>query len=177
MVQAVAAEPSVAAVAASWPDIGRPVRVTAFASDGRRAGGQSTVAYRFVSPEYFSVLGHRRAARPRLYAGGTHRGRGRRGRVRNRRAAAVAPKRCRGPGAAPRARSEFGNAACGRTVSAVAHVYGRRRRPRRGRFPDSGFSRGAASTCPTSSAHGEDISHRARSGRSGTGASRAARSA
>ncbi len=55
MVKAVAAEPAVAGVAASWPDIqGRPR--TAFA---RTAGesARSTVAYKFVSPEYFSVLG------------------------------------------------------------------------------------------------------------------------
>jgi predicted permease len=45
-------EPSVSAVAASWPSVlgGRP----GFA-DG--AGGRSAVTYQFVSPEYFSVLG------------------------------------------------------------------------------------------------------------------------
>ena len=55
MVKAVAADPAVAEVSASWPDVsGRPR--AAFA---RTAGDpvQSTVAYRFVSPEYFSVLG------------------------------------------------------------------------------------------------------------------------
>ena len=53
MIQAVTADPSVAAVAASSPDpLSRP-RVT-FAET---AAGKSTVAYRFVSPEYFKVLG------------------------------------------------------------------------------------------------------------------------
>ena len=52
MLQAVNAEPAVTAVAASWPG-----------ALGNRAGfaeataGKSSVAYRFVSPEYFSVLG------------------------------------------------------------------------------------------------------------------------
>jgi predicted permease len=55
MVKAVAAEPAVAEVSASWPDVSGGPRA-AFA---RTAGDpvQSTVAYRFVSPEYFSVLG------------------------------------------------------------------------------------------------------------------------
>jgi putative ABC transport system permease protein len=65
MVQAVMAEPSVAAVAASSPDpLSRP-RV-AFAEISASAGpaadrpaGKSTVAYKFVSPEYFEVLGIR----------------------------------------------------------------------------------------------------------------------
>jgi predicted permease len=53
MLEAVTSDPSVASVAASWPDaLGRPR--AAFA-DG--ATGKSTVAYKFVSPEYFSVLG------------------------------------------------------------------------------------------------------------------------
>jgi predicted permease len=49
IVQAVTAEPSVAAVAASWPDAPRP----AFAES---SGAKAAVAYKFVSPEYFSVL-------------------------------------------------------------------------------------------------------------------------
>jgi predicted permease len=49
IVQAVTAEPSVAGVAASWPDAPRP----AFAETG---GGKVAVAYRLVSPEYFSVV-------------------------------------------------------------------------------------------------------------------------
>lgn len=49
IVQAVTAEPSVAAVAASWPDAPR----AAFAETG---GAKAAVAYKFVSPEYFSVL-------------------------------------------------------------------------------------------------------------------------
>ena len=55
IVQAVTAEPSVAAVAASWPAVAAPRRVAepAFAE---AAGAKATVAYKFVSPEYFSVL-------------------------------------------------------------------------------------------------------------------------
>jgi predicted permease len=49
IVQAVTADPSVAAVAASWPGVPRP----AFAETG---GVKSAVAYNFVSPEYFNVL-------------------------------------------------------------------------------------------------------------------------
>jgi predicted permease len=52
IVQAVQAEPTVAAVAASWPAVVAPAR-TAFAE---AAGAKATVDYRFVSPEYFSVL-------------------------------------------------------------------------------------------------------------------------
>ncbi|MGH9199708.1 MAG: ABC transporter permease [Vicinamibacterales bacterium] len=52
LVQAVTAEPSVAAVAASWPAaIAAPRSVFA-----ESAGAKATVAYLFVSPEYFSVL-------------------------------------------------------------------------------------------------------------------------
>ena len=51
MVQAVTAEPSVAAVAASWPDVAGPP--SGVRGDQRRKGA---VAYKFVSPEYFSVL-------------------------------------------------------------------------------------------------------------------------
>ena len=49
IVQAVTAEPSVAAVAASWPDAPR----AAFAET---RGAKAAVGYKFVSPEYFSVL-------------------------------------------------------------------------------------------------------------------------
>ena len=49
IVQAVTAEPTVAAVAASWPDAPR----AAFAES---RGVKAAVAYKFVSPEYFSVL-------------------------------------------------------------------------------------------------------------------------
>ncbi|MBA2304221.1 MAG: FtsX-like permease family protein, partial [Acidobacteria bacterium] len=64
MVQAVIADPSVAAVAASWPDtLGQPRAAFAGAPADKpaaRAGettpSRSTVAYRFISPEYFSVL-------------------------------------------------------------------------------------------------------------------------
>ena len=52
IVQAVTAEPSVAAVAASWPDAVAAPR-PAFADTG---GTKATVAYKFVSPAYFSVL-------------------------------------------------------------------------------------------------------------------------
>jgi putative ABC transport system permease protein len=52
IVQAVSAEPSVAAVAASWPDVA-PAPRAAFAET---AGAKATVAYKFVSPEYFNVL-------------------------------------------------------------------------------------------------------------------------
>jgi predicted permease len=50
IVQAVTAEPSVAAVAASWPDLAPR---TAFAES---SSTRARVAYKFVSPEYFSVL-------------------------------------------------------------------------------------------------------------------------
>ena len=52
MVQAVTAEPTVAAVAASWPDVVSPPRA-AFAE---ATSAKATVGYRFVSSEYFSVL-------------------------------------------------------------------------------------------------------------------------
>jgi predicted permease len=52
IVQAVTAEPSVAAVAASWPGAIAAPRA-AFAET---AGAKATVGYRLVSPEYFSVL-------------------------------------------------------------------------------------------------------------------------
>ena len=50
LVQAVTAEPSVAAVAASWPELGQR---TAF---GETSRVKTKLAYRFVSPEYFRVL-------------------------------------------------------------------------------------------------------------------------
>jgi predicted permease len=51
-VQAVTAEPFVAAVAASWPAaIGEPRKASA-----QSAGAKATVAYKLVSPEYFGVL-------------------------------------------------------------------------------------------------------------------------
>jgi predicted permease len=49
IVQALTAEPSVAGVAASWPDAPR----AAFAET---SGAKTAVAYKFVSPEYLSVL-------------------------------------------------------------------------------------------------------------------------
>jgi predicted permease len=52
IVQAVTSEPSVATVAASWPDVG-PAPRAAFAET---SGAKAAVAYKFVSPEYFSVL-------------------------------------------------------------------------------------------------------------------------
>ena len=52
MVQAVTAEPSVAAVAASWPDVSTRHR----AALAETRGAKATVVYKFVSPEYFSVL-------------------------------------------------------------------------------------------------------------------------
>jgi predicted permease len=53
MLEAVTTEPAVAEVAASWPPVAGGPR-TALAD---AAGIQSTVAYQFVTPEYFSVLG------------------------------------------------------------------------------------------------------------------------
>ena len=50
LVEAVAADPSVAAVAASWPDLAPRA---AFAES---SGAKARVAFRFVSPEYFRVL-------------------------------------------------------------------------------------------------------------------------
>jgi predicted permease len=52
LIQAIAAEPYVAGVAASWPDtLSRPRE--AFADSGV---AKTTVAYQFVTPEYFGVL-------------------------------------------------------------------------------------------------------------------------
>src|SRR5207342_2885748 len=62
MVQAVTTDPSVAAVAASWPEtLGRPRAAFAAATDSVRSSAdqpaaRTAVACRFVSPEYFSVL-------------------------------------------------------------------------------------------------------------------------
>jgi predicted permease len=57
MLDALKGEPIVAAIAASWPDAaGRPPRA-ALAEGTGGASGKSAVAYRFVSPEYFNVLG------------------------------------------------------------------------------------------------------------------------
>jgi predicted permease len=53
LLDAVTAEPAVATVAASWPPLAGGPR-TALAD---AAGTKSTVAYQFVSPEYFAVLG------------------------------------------------------------------------------------------------------------------------
>jgi hypothetical protein len=53
LLEAMTAEPAVAAVAASWPAVAGGPR-TALAE---AAGTTSTVAYQFVSPEYFGVLG------------------------------------------------------------------------------------------------------------------------
>jgi len=53
LLEAVTAEPAVAMVAASWPTLAGGPR-TALAEAG---GTRSTVAYQFVSPEYFAVLG------------------------------------------------------------------------------------------------------------------------
>ena len=53
IVQAVISEAAVAAVAASWPGIGLAPRV-AFAE---ASGAKAVVAYKFVSPEYFGVVG------------------------------------------------------------------------------------------------------------------------
>ena len=53
IVRAVTAEPSVAAVAASWPDAVGVAPRPAFADTGRT---NAAVAYKFVSPAYFSVL-------------------------------------------------------------------------------------------------------------------------
>jgi hypothetical protein len=53
VLEAVRAEPTVAAVAAAWPPLAGAPR-TALAE---AAGTRSTVAYQFVSPEYFGVLG------------------------------------------------------------------------------------------------------------------------
>ena len=50
VVEAVTAEPSVAAVAASWPELGQRSAL------GETSRLKTTLAYRFVSPEYFRVL-------------------------------------------------------------------------------------------------------------------------
>jgi predicted permease len=53
MLDAVTTEPAVAAVAASWPAFAGGPRTALAETDGVK----STVAYQFVSPEYFAVLG------------------------------------------------------------------------------------------------------------------------
>jgi predicted permease len=50
IVEAIAAEPAIAAVAASWPDLMPPPVVA------ESAGVKTRLAYKFVSPELFSVL-------------------------------------------------------------------------------------------------------------------------
>ncbi len=64
--EAVRRDPSIASVAASWPDaLGSPRAAVAEASASARATadqtaderGKSTIGYRLVSPEYFGVLG------------------------------------------------------------------------------------------------------------------------
>jgi predicted permease len=64
--EAVSRDPSIASVAASWPDaLGRPRAAVAEAAAAARAAadqtaderGKSRIGYRFVSPEYFGVLG------------------------------------------------------------------------------------------------------------------------
>jgi len=57
MVAAVASEPMVTAVAASWPDAMSRPRVAFARTDSATTEGRSHVAYQFVSPEYFDVLG------------------------------------------------------------------------------------------------------------------------
>ena len=61
MIRSVVAEPAVAAVAGSWPAPLGDHRTALLASRGEgvrpHATRTSTVAYKFVSPEYFSVLG------------------------------------------------------------------------------------------------------------------------
>jgi predicted permease len=54
MIQAVNADPVVTAVAASWPGM---IGSRAAFAEGDAAVGKSPVSYKFVSPEYFSVLG------------------------------------------------------------------------------------------------------------------------
>jgi len=53
MIDAVRAEPSVSAFAASWPDVLHRPQAAIAGGDRDKA----TVRYRFVSPDYFSVLG------------------------------------------------------------------------------------------------------------------------
>jgi hypothetical protein len=53
MVQAVAAEPSVAAVAAAWP---AGVDVAQVAAVAQTTTGKATLAYKLVSPEFFNLL-------------------------------------------------------------------------------------------------------------------------
>jgi hypothetical protein len=59
MIQAVAGEPLVARFAASWPDaLSAPRAAFAVApASARPVTGKTLVAYKFVSPEYFDVLG------------------------------------------------------------------------------------------------------------------------
>jgi predicted permease len=58
MIHAVGADPVIASVAASWPDtLSRPRIAFARSSAPDSSSPDGRVAYRFVSPEYFAVLG------------------------------------------------------------------------------------------------------------------------
>ena len=160
IVQAVTAEPSVAAVAASWPD---PPRA-AFAET---SGAKAAVAYEFVSPEYFSVLDIA-VVRGRVFTPAE--------RTSNLSVAIVSETAARAlwpnadavgqvmrldpdPTSEPR---------CRRAAARVANVHGGRGRPRRRRIPDRTLQEGRrlrADECRDA----QDVAHRARPRRSRTG--------
>ena len=102
---------------------------------------------------------HRRRERARLHAGGTHRGGGRRGRVRDHRAPALAEWRRRRAGRAPRC--ESGNrtrSTPGAPPPPSRTVHGRRRRARRrGRFRCPTCSRVPGVYLPTESREPRDV--------------------
>ncbi len=134
LLQAVTAHPSVAAVAASsQPTLAvADTSVSAEATADRPAEMSSRlpVDQMAVSPEYFDVLDIDVVSRARLHAGGTYGGGGRRGRVRDRRAPALAESRRRGAGGAPPTVRTSGSP--GAPSLAIARVHGRRRRARCG---------------------------------------------
>ena len=99
LLQAVTAHPSVAAVAASSPTRGVASRRNAGAAEQRPSRVPVDQHGRVV--RILRRARHRCRERPRLHAGGTHRGGGRRGRVRDHRAPALAEWRRRRAGGAP----------------------------------------------------------------------------
>ena len=135
IVQALAAEPSVVAVAASWPDAPR----AAFAET---SGAKAAVAYKFVSPEYFSVF-EIAIVRGRAFTPAE--------RTSNLAVALVSETAARalwpnadavGQVLQPRSEFHVRTAACRRAAARVANIHGGRCRPRRRRVPHRTLQQG-----------------------------------
>ena len=174
LVRAVTAEPSVAAVAASWPEMGQQPAL------GETSRVKTQLAYRFVSPEYFHVLGIA-VLRGRAFTP-----------AENTPSLSVAvvsetTARTMWPNADPigevdtrRPGAWVRTAARRRLVrreggagDPVANVHGGRRRPRRRRVTDRALRKGRRLFADESH-DAEDIAHRARPRRSGSGSADAA---